>query len=367
MSEINSPAENIAKVFIDYCEEKKYQVETSEETNNLKLTISNLKDRTFVNIYHTSTIVIQGQQSALKSEMDELKSKFDDDPNSFFTRKIIIVRSCTQKYDIILSDLRNKIKESLNEIGTTSEISNISKPHIEYTAKVKRNRLSLTLIQYKNGTLLLQGKTDFLFEECCDYIEKIARPTDKEVIARFISSDEKSLELFSERYTPQLIDSAEKSVKDKIGEVYEFLEPHDKKWFVASECLCLTKIPLPEYSPMVMPASKAFEGFAKKLLIGIGLVEQDYFKTKKSSFSPLSTVKDPKRIVICEKEKYAETWLKELNVCLEFNRNFMMHSDDSKITKVNSLEDAEKKVEKIFNDTKEIYEYFNDNVCNLSK
>jgi len=367
MSKTNSSAEDIAQVFIDYCEGKNYQVKPSEEPNNLKLKISNLRDRTFVNIYHTSKIVVQGSQNALKSEMDELKRKFDDDPNSFLRSEVTITKSCTQRYDIILPDFRNKIEELLNEIGGILEISNNPTDHIEYIAKVKRNGFSLTLIQYKTGTLLLQGKTNHLFEECCDLIEKIAKPTDKEVIARFISSDEKSLELFSERYSPQLIDSAEKRVKEKIGEVYEFLESHDKKWFVASECLCLTKIPLPEYSPMVMPASKAFEGFAKTLLIGIGLFEQDHFKTKKSNFSPLNDVKDPKRKAICEKEKYAETELKKLSLCLEINRNFMMHSDESKITKVNSLEEAEKAVEKIFNDTKELFEYFNDNVCNLTK
>lgn len=367
MSETNSPAENIAQVFIDYCEGKQYQVKPSEEPNNLKLKISNLKDITFVNIYHTSKIVVQGSQTALKYEMDELKRKFDDDPNSFLMSKVPITKACTQRYEIILPDLINKIRELLNEIGGILEISNNPKDNIEYIAKVKRNGFSLTLIQYKNGTLLLQGKTNHLFEECCDLIEQIAKPTDKEVIARFISSDEKSLELFSERYSPQLIDSAEKIVKDKIGDVYEFLEPHDKKWFVASECLCLTKIPLPEFSPMVMPASKAFEGFAKKLLIGIGLVDQDHFKTKKGNFSPLNNVNDPKRKAICEKEKYVETELKKLSLCLEIYRNFMMHSDESEITKINSLEEAKKAVEKIFNDTKEIFEYFNNNVCNLSK
>ena len=367
MSETNSPAKDIAQVFIDYCEEEKYQFKLSEESINLRLEISNLKDRAIVNIYHTSKIVVQGSKSSLKIEMEKLKKKYNDDPNSFFKREILKEKSCSARYDIMLSKLRNDIKESLNELGASLEITNNPNSNTEYKAKLKRNASSLTLSQFNNGTLILQGKTNHLFEECCDTIEKIAKPTDKEVIARFISGDEKSLEFFTERYSPKLIDTAEKIVKEKIGIVYEFLELHDKKWFVASECLCLTKIPLPEYSPMVMPASKAFEGFAKKLLIGIGLVEQDHFKTKNSSFSPLNTVKDPKRIVICEKEKYAETWLKELSVSLEFNRNFMMHSDDSKITKVNSLEEAEKKVEKIFNDTKEIFEYFNDNVCNLSK
>jgi hypothetical protein len=36
-----------------------------------------------------------------------------------------------------------------------------------------------------------------------------------------------------------------------------------------------------------MPASKAFEGFAKKLLVGIGLFEAAYFKTEDANFSAL--------------------------------------------------------------------------------
>ena len=37
----------------------------------------------------------------------------------------------------------------------------------------------------------------------------------------------------------------------------------------------------------------------------------------------------------------------------------MMHSDESKITKVDSQEEAMEKVNSIFKDTKEIFNYFN--------
>jgi hypothetical protein len=153
---------------------------------------------------------------------------------------------------------------------------------------------------------------------------------------------------------------AENNVKQKIGDVFNYLEPYDQKWFVASECLCLTAIPLPEFSPFVMPASKAFEGFAKKLVVGIGLVDPDHFKTQQGNFSPLSDEKNPKRVTICKKDNHAHSMLKKVSLCLVMSRNFMMHSDDSKITKVDSQEKAEEKVNSIFKETKEIFDYFND-------
>lgn len=360
----DSNAEKIAKVFIDYCRDKNYPLKQTEESNNLRLEISNLKDRTIVNIYHTSKIVIQGSKNSLKSEMDDLKGKFEANPQSFIKDDIPKIKACTAIYDIMLTELRNEIKSSLNTLGATLEITDKPNKAIEYKAKITRNGFSLTLTQFDNGTMLLQGKTDKIFDDCCDYIEKIANPAEKEVIARFISSDEKSLEVFASKYTPGLIELAESNVNEKVGDAYDYLEPYDKKWFVASECLCLTEIPLPEYSPLLMPASKAFEGFTKKLLMGIGLFPADYFKSKTATFSALNDRDNPARKSICAMERHADTMLKKISLCLDMNRNFMMHSDESKITKVDTQDEAEKKVNEIFGETKEIFEYF-DGIYNL--
>ena len=269
------------------------------------------------------------------------------------------IKACVATYDIMLSGFRTKIKESLNTLEANLAIDESPSSAIEYRARITRNDSSLTLTQFNKGTLLLQGKTDNLFNDCCDLIERIANPSDKEVIARFISSDEENLKIFAARYTPELIDMAEDNIKEKIGVVYDYLEPYDKKWFVASECLCLTKIPLPEFSPLVMPASKAFEGFAKKLLVDIGLFETDHFKTKNVNFSALNDRTHPERKAICDKERHADTMLEKIDICIKTNRHFMMHSDESKITKVDSQEEAEEKVNSIFIDTKEIFNYFN--------
>ena len=361
MTHSNSNADKIAKVFNDYCTNKNYQLEQAEESNNLRINISNFSERTIVKVYHNGTIQIQGKQNTLKAEMETLKAKFETDPQSFLGyEKREEIKACTTRYDIMLAVLRMKVKDLLNMLGATVELSENLKADIEYRAKISRNKFLLTVTQFKNGTLLLQGKTDKLFYDTCNLIEETANPADKDVIARFISCDEENLKLFAAKYTPELITMAENSVKQKIGNVFNYLEPYDQKWFVASECLCLTAIPLPEFSPFVMPASKAFEGFAKKLIIEIGLVAADHFNTKQGKFSELNDTKNPKRMAICAKDKYADTMLKKLSLCLDMSRNFMMHSDDSKITKVDSQREAEEKVNGIFKETKEIFDYFND-------
>ena len=359
MSQTNSNADKIAKVFTDHCDSKNYQVKQDKESNNLRIDISNLHEKTIVKIYNTGTVQIQGRQNALKTEMENLKAQYEENPKSFLGYEKRDIKAYATRYDIMLPELRTKIKDSLNTLEETVEITENASYAIEYRAKINRNKVSITLTQYNNGTLLLQGKTDKLFDDSCDLIEKIANPSDEEVIARFISDDEENLKFFTERYTPELIVTAEDTVKEKIGDVFNYLEPHDQKWFVASECLCLTKIPLPEFSPLVMPASKAFEGFAKKLLVGIGLFEADHFKRKNANFSALNDENNPKRKTICDKEKYAGTMLKKISLCLDTNRNFMMHSDESNITKVDSQEEAEKKVNSIFENTREIFSYFN--------
>jgi len=360
MSQTISAAKKISQYFINYCKKKKYQVDDAMDADNdYRLTISNLRERAIVTIYHTGSIVIGGPKNQLKDEFNNLKQEIDTNPD-FLGNETQKIQACATRYDIMLHELRGKVKESLKILEATIEIIHNPKPAIiEYKAKITRNNFSLTLTQYNNGTLLLQGKTDNLFNDSCDLIEKIANPSEKEVIARFISSDEEKLKFFVDKYTPELIILAEDNVKKKIGDVYNYLEPHDQKWFVASEYLCLTKIPLPEFSILVMPASKAFEGFAKKLLVDIRLFEPDHFKTKNASFSPLGNVQDTKRKTVCQKGKYVDTYLKKVNLDLDMFRNFMMHSDESKITKVDSQEEAEEKVNSIFKDTKEIFEYFN--------
>ena len=339
----NYNADKIAQVFDDYCKKHNYQMTlTKTPDNDLRLEISNIRDRVIIIVYHTSSIVVGGSPSTLKAEMQALKKDFENDPGSFMSVKSPESKAYAIRHDIklIVSD-----KPNLN---------------VEYLAKIQRGGYSVTFTQYSNGTLLLQGKTDALFDECCDLIESLCNPTEKEVITRFISGDEESLKVFISKYTPELIGLAETKTKEALGEAYEYLEPYDRKWFVASECLSMAEIPLPEYSPFVMPASKALEGFAKKLCVDIELLPKDHWKNKNANFAILNDRNNPSRKSICDKEKHVDSFLEKLSLCLDMSRNFMMHSDDARVTKIESPQEARVKLDNISRDTKEIFKYFND-------
>jgi len=312
-----------------------------------------------IDIFNTGKIRVQGKASSLKLDMDKFKQDFEENPKSVVERNSSSIKSCSTTYDLLIIDIRNVIKDSLKELGDSCEIVDKPNANIDYRAKITKEDSTITLIQYSTGKLLLQGKTNRLFDNCCSHIEKIATPTGKEVIARFISGDEKSLDYFTARYTPRLLEISEDKLRRELGKAFDYLEAYDRSWFVASECICSIKIPLYEYSPIIMPASKAFEGFARKLLTDIGLFDPGYFERKTGNFGPLSDLANPKRKAICDKDKYAESYLKKLSVALEFNRNFMLHSDDKSVTKVNSQEEGEIKLNGIYRDTKDIFDYFN--------
>ena len=351
--------QDVSKVityFETLCDQKKYQKQVTEEDHCYRIDISNLTERTVVNIYKTGKIVIGGKDNLLKREFESIKKEIDSNPQ--ICSQADQPKPCNHRYDILIPELRGRVRESLNTIFSAIELKKEQSPSIEYQLKIDQSPLTISLTQYSNGTLLLQGKEDRLFDAVCDLIEKIAKPNEKEVAARFISNNEKGLEHFSARYTPKMLEIAERATKEKLKIVFDYLEQQDRNWFVAAVCLCMTEVPLPEYSPLVMPASKAFEGFVKKLLVSIGLVDSQHFNSKSANFSPLNDMNNPNRKIICQKEKYADTFLKDINVSLDMYRNFLMHSDDSQVTKVENLETAKTILDEIFSKTVKFYDFF---------
>lgn len=357
MAKVVKDITSIVTYFEKHSVQKSYQLNRKEEAMFLRLDISNLIEVVNVDIYKTGSINIGGKKSGLKTEFEELKTEFEKNPTLCISPKQI--RSCTAQYKFIKEDVFLKIKTMFSTFSDcTVTIEEKESGNINYLAKIQKDESKVTATQFHNGTLLLQGKEDFLFDNLCEAIEKNANPSQEEVAARFVSGNEENLKYFSARYTPELIRVAEEQVKTKLGIAYDFLDEHDKKYLIAAHCLCLTEIPLPEYSPLVMPASKAFEGFVKKTLVSIGLVEKDHFKTIDGNFSRLSDVKNPKRMELCNREKHADIFLKQLDLDVKKFRHFMMHSDGSEVTQVDSIDGAKQKVGEVMKSIIDNFEYF---------
>jgi hypothetical protein len=67
------------------------------------------------------------------------------------------------------------------------------------------------------------------------------------------------------------LEHLEKTAHETLGrEAYEFLDEPDRESVLVSRSLCGGGQNLVEYSALVMPLAKAYEGFAKKLLVRLG-------------------------------------------------------------------------------------------------
>src|SRR3989338_7446464 len=178
-SQIMSNKENAQKtveLFALRCKEKGYQIKHAEKENNFRLEVSNLRERTIVNIFFTGTINTQGQDNSIKREMEELKVEIESDPKIVAGINIKKPQAVTTKYDIMLPEIQGRINGLLNTIDSTVEITNKPTDAIAYRANLNRKSFSLTVTQFYNGTLMLQGKEDALLNDCCDLVEKVANP-----------------------------------------------------------------------------------------------------------------------------------------------------------------------------------------------
>jgi len=346
-------------IFIKYCREHHLEYEQKEETDCIRLDISSLTEKSIVKLYNSGKILIQGKENKLKEELKNLKQNIEIDPKKYLDIDLIPKIPTHVKYTITTNRLQDSIKNSLSNLEGTLRIIQNPNDSIIYRALIGRETSKVILTQYTNGTLFIQGKTELLFDEVCDNIEKIANPSETEVIVRYISNNETALKEFSEKDTPILQENAKNEVNQKLGDVFNYLDEYNKKQFIAAQCLCNYKLDLPEYSAVVMPVSKGFEGFIKKLLIDIQLVPSNYFNKRGATFTPLTDRNNQKRINLCKRDKQMDPFLKKINVDLDHFRNFMMHSDPSVLTIINNINDAIIKVDDIFKETKYIFDYFN--------
>lgn len=351
--------EVMKKIFIDYCNKKQLECEQKEEKDCIRLDISSLTEKSIVKLYYTRRILIQGKQNKLKEELENLKQNIKNDPQKYFGIDLVPKTPTHVRYTITTNQLQDSIKKSLSNLEGTLNIVQTPNDSTIYRASIEREISKVVLTQYTNGTLFIQGKTELLLDEICDNIEKIANPSETEVIVRYISNNEAALIEFSKKDTPLLQENAKNEVTQKLGDVFNYLDDYNKKQFIAAQCLCNYKLDLPEYSAIVMPASKGFEGFIKKLLIDIQLVPSNHFNTRGATFSPLTDRNNQKRKKLCNRDNKMDAFLNKINVDLNHYRNFMMHSDPSAITVINDIKDAITKVNDIFKGTKYIFDYFN--------
>lgn len=266
------------------------------------------------------------------------------------------------RYAVISPDLGENIRQDLTQIGEVTEIT-VGADH--YDVSVSSGGASVRVRRFPNGTLLAQGAGTALWDSVCTAIEAVVGPAVSEVASRFVSASEEETSRVARLLTPQLQEDAEREVRAVLGPAFDFMSSWDKKYLLSSLILLRAQVEVPEYSCMVMPASKAFEGYVREVFLNLGIIEKadtvrkgwgvrEVFKKESKTGAYLN----PRLHDYAVQGKHRKTYIERINNEVDRYRNFMMHSDESAVTKVESHSQAVEVVTEILKAIRDSFDFF---------
>ena len=143
----------------------------------------------------------------------------------------------------------------------------VNQPHTFKVWEITNGQFDNVVVSlYNSRSLTVLGKTWTCWKAVCGWIEeKIDAPV-KQIIARFAVQGgfTEQVESFT---TSTLLTQSENAVQARLGTSFNFLYHHDQSFMTSAYCVLQANLLLPEFSTVVMPVAKAFEGYFKRVLI----------------------------------------------------------------------------------------------------
>jgi len=231
-----------------------------------------------VNFYSTGSIVVQGKNSTLKDELSEWanlqQSGIKESPR---VHSDLQIRNRIAKYLVVPDNIEN------------------------YRYEVRRDQHRVTITQYQSGTLMIQGLSNPIFDEICEALDVHLKQTFSARAARYIPGDEEERGR-AESYLDRAESENEAATwlhKRIEPEVIKFCYQNDQYTLYAAagvrNAIESMKLDLQDYSVVVMPFAKAYEGFLIRLSIHLGIADEDIVRTKASEIEIAFWIREIKR------------------------------------------------------------------------
>lgn len=302
-----------------------------------------------LNIYRSGKVVVQGKRSALKERLQEWgnlqaatanRAPHDQDgskagDNLSRSTKYVVAPS---KYD----KLRAIIKQLPGQVFWSDVIA----PHEVYKVDVRADGMRVTLTQFKTNTLFVQGRQSPLFDEVCSQLDAALVQAPAEHATRYLS-DEQAAQLKPHMDRPEAEAEAWRWLEAELEgrDVLDYLFEHDRNTLIAGAVLlqAAESLPMPDYSPLVMPFARAFEGFLIQLFISLGMIERGRLEAE-----------DISAIKVGAWLNSLPDWLKnpqrdghivpDLRTAWEGTRHLMIHSDPTRQTVIPNYAKAKNEI-----------------------
>ncbi len=248
------------------------------------------------------------------------------------------------RFKLNMDEHRASAHQTLSEHG---EFEENDSEYISWRLRAIEKKEKLIATLYQSGVLLIQGSQTEFFDRVCSEIEAVIDLEVGEVASRFITRDPAQAEKFVNLFSEQLVENATTRAKKELGDAFVFLQDHDQRYAVSSFALLDSGIPLPEFSPIVMPIGKAFEGFLRLLFFQIGVITKEESDDRGFQIGRVFDLRSHNRSKdFVGHDPILKGLFKSLDGALNESRHLMMHSHGEAGLELNNVGDAETLVSK---------------------
>jgi ribonuclease HIII len=311
-------------------------VAESEIQSGYQLHVTDGRDKIPVSFYATGKVLIQGKAGNLQTEIQTWWQNLSTALSPTLARDSTIALTSipsaigrTARFYVAQGRIE-RVKKLLAEFGGQIQ-EPTPDPHQSFRAEIRRGTDKALVSQFKIGTLLVQGKTGELFEEVCKLLEGVLSQPFAERGARYVPDSEReaALEYLNK---PEAEREALDWTYEHLGqEVYEFLPSNEREGYISGASILLwlkaSNRKLPDYSTIVMPFARAYEGFVIQLALHLGITTEAEIKVSVEQMRAgeyLNQVKD--KIEKTDKSRYAGL-ADTLQSAWRDIRNKVLHSD----------------------------------------
>lgn len=258
--------------------------EQKEIEHGLQIVVTDGSTRIPVNIYHTGKVVVQGKASEMKTALTEWANLLQAGYIAPMEANSGPRQNRIAKYLVIPANIENIRQIVLGLPGETRERETKGAAEI-YRVEVHRNGERVTITQYASGTLLVQGLSSYLFDEICEALDSHLTQSFSDRATRFIAGEAERAAASAYLEQPEAENEATEWLLEQIDpRVLDFLYENDKRTLLAAagvrNAFAQAQHPLPDFSVVVMPFAKPFEGFVIRLAVHLGLTTEDALKQK---------------------------------------------------------------------------------------
>lgn len=328
--------------------------EKSGEKNisyGIQLIISNGSETIPVNFYHNGKILVQGKDSISKNQIAQwinlvqARAKRDETVEIFqpnrFARYFVISEKIQEVKENIL-DFFRQISREKNSLAAAEFFS----------LELNKDSERVSITQYFSGTLLVQGKSTPLFDDVCDFLDTMLAQPFSDKAQRFLPETEFTTKSKEYLEKPSAENEALVWLQNQgLGKVIEYIPPETRQTLTSASgvrnSILITKSHLEDYSVIVMPFGKAYEGYLIHLAIDLKIVEPEDITVSAESIRIGEWIQKIKQS-IPDHKRYSE--IPDNLQAAWTARNKAIHADpDYRFSTLSSVSEAEQEIIKIIN------------------